>query len=226
MVVQYFPIGGTAPFVAGSFVASDEVEQWLRTSEPPAHDVWDASSSDLDDEARKTIKSIHTRLRNAAATFRKSALPAPSEDRRSLRVFESTFGRLFNAKQGGGTTADRDPQILPVSIEFTKQPTPMTAGDQIRFSAQFDVRLRPDFPRNDAALKIAVDCDIVEEEDSKGDPLALDVACSAQHTTEGSEFLLSLKKGEKVTFKVKSAPYDPMWSVRFTPRVSLSGVSA
>lgn len=226
MVVQYFQIGGTSPFVAGSFVASDEVEQWLKTSEPPAHDVWDTSSSDLDDDGRKAIKSIHARLKNAAASFRKSALPPPSEDKRSLKIFESTFGRLFNAKQEGTTTTTRDPQALPVSIEFTRQPTPIAAGDRIRFSAQFEVKLRPDFPSDEAALRVDVDCDIVEEEDSKGDALPLDVSCNAEHTSVGSEFVLSLKKGEKVTFKVKSAPYDPMWSVRFTPKVSLSGVSA
>lgn len=226
MVVQYFPVGGTSPFVVGSFVASDEVEQWLKTSEPPAHDVWDASSSDLDEDGRKAIKSIHARLKNAAASFRKSALPPPSENKRSLKIFESTFGRLFNARQEGTTTTGRDPQVLPVSIEFTRQPMPVTAGERIRFSAQFEVKLRPDFPRDEAALKVAVDCDIVEEEDSKGDALPLDISCTAEHTSVGNEFLLSLKKGEKATFKVKSAPYDPMWSVRFTPKVSLGGVSA
>lgn len=228
MVVQYHPIGGLSPYVAGAFVASDDVEAWLKVSEPPAHDVWDATSPDLEEfgeTAAKAVKAIHNRLKMQSAMFRKSAAPPPSPNRRSLKVFENMFGRLFKSRQPGSPSVPPG-ESAPIRIEFTGHPTPVAAPgepEKIKFSTRFDIRLREDFPRPEAQLKVSLDCNIVEEEDSRGDPLSVKVAVSGADFSNDSDgrFILKLKKDDKASFQVDSEPYDSIWTVRFTPTVEV-----
>lgn len=228
MVVHYHHVGGSSPYVAGAFVASNDIEIWTKVSEPPAHDVWDASSPDLEEygeTAPKAIKAIHSRLKNQAASFRKSAMPPPTSGRRSLKVFENMFGRLFKSKNMGIPPVPAG-ESAPIRIEFAKQPT-LSISDEneelIAFSAKFNVLLRDDFAAPEAKVKVSLDCNIVEDEDSRGDALPLMVTAEGQEIVPDNDgsYICQLAKGKKLSFDVLSTGYDPMWSVRFTPTVEL-----
>lgn len=228
MVVQYHPIGGMSPYVAGAFVASNDIEGWVRASEPPAHDVWDAASPDLEEYgeiAERSVRAIHTRLKTQSAQFRKSAMPPPTSGKRSLKVFENMFGRLFKSRNMGAPPPPSG-ESAPIKIEFKKQPALSVSKNdagKIVFSTKLDVQLRDDYPGAEANLKISLDCNIVEDEDSRGDALPLHVTPAGADITksENDLFHCRLRKGEKASFDVLSTPYDPMWSVRFTPTVEL-----
>lgn len=228
MVVQYHPIGGMSPYVAGAFVASNDIESWVKVSEPPAHDVWDAASPDLEEFgeiASRAVKGIHTRLKNACSQFRKTAMPPPTAGKRSLKVFENMFGRLFKSKTPGMPPPPHG-ESAPIKIEFKKQPVLTIAKDdveKIAFSTKFDVQLRDDYPGVGAQVRVILDCNIVEDEDSRGDALPIMVESAGVNIAKAADdsFLCFLQKGEKATFEVSSASYDPMWSVRFTPTVEV-----
>lgn len=229
MVVQYHSVGGTSPYMVGAFLASDDVESWLKISEPPAHDVWDHTSPDLDDHgelAKKAVKAIHTRLKTQCASFRKTASPPPSAGRRTLKVFENMFGRLFQSRNPGVPPRPPTGETNPVRIEFKKQPTLaafQNASDQITFSAKFDVFLREDFEGQEANLRIKMACNILEDEDISGDDLATHIHAHGPvfARDEHGAYLCTLTKGDRASFEVESEPYDSMWSVKFMPTIEV-----
>jgi len=230
MVVEYHTIGGLSPYIAGAFVASDDVEIWLKASEPPAHDVWAADSQDLDEYgpiAKKAVKSIHARLKQQGAMFRKSAMPVAAQTQRSLRVFENMFGRMFKSKQPGPAPVPPG-ESAPIRIEFIEKPVPVAlkgAPDKIRFAAKFEVRLKDEFVPKSADLAVDLNCHIVEDEHSAGDPLHVKADVAGPNYTRDNEgrFRFKLGKGAKASFTVESEPYDAMWSVLFAPMVTLEG---
>ena len=229
MVVQYHQVGGSTPFMVGAFVASDDVETWLKVSEPPAHDVWDHSSPDLDEHgeiARKSVKAIHSRLKTQCASFRKSASPPPTAGRRSLKVFENMFGRMFHSRNDGMPPRPPPGELNPVRIEFKKQPTlsvAPNASDQIMFLTKFDIHLREDFAEPSAMLRVVLDCNIMEDEDSKGDDLPIHVQAHGPvfARDDRGAYVCTMEKGERATFEVESDPYDSMWSVKFVPTIEV-----
>lgn len=227
MVVRYQHIGGSSPSIAGAFVGSDDVETWLRESEPPAHDGWDANSADLAATpiAGKAIKAIHNRLKNFCSQFRRQASPTPEKSKRSLRIFQTTLGRLFrNREEGpsprpGGTAA-------PVHITFSEQPQPQTIKGEdhlIRFATKFALTLDEKFSKNSARIKVDLNCDIVEDEGLHGDPLGIKVRIAdGALKAENGSYSGEIRKSEPIVFEVESEPYDRMWSVRFIPEIEVA----
>ncbi len=79
-------------------------------------------------------------------------------------------------------------ESAPIRIEFAKQPT-LSISDEneelIAFSAKFNVLLRDDFAAPEAKVKVSLDCNIVEDEDSRGDALPLMVTAEGQEIRVG-----------------------------------------
>lgn len=226
MVVRYYQMAGVGPSIAGSYLASDDVESWLRTSEPPAHDIWDERSADLAGTpvAGQAIRAIHKRLKDFCAQFRRRASPPPDASRRSLRVFETMLGRLFRNRANGKPSPPLG-NAAPVHIAFSKQPQPQSIkgkNDLIKFATRFSLSLDDEFTKNNARIKVDLKCDIVEDEGTQGDPLPLHVtiAGGALMKEDGS-YIGQIRKGEPIAFEVESEPYDRMWSVRFAPELEV-----
>lgn len=225
MVVRYFQIRGAGPSIAGTYLASDDVESWLRTSEPPAHDLWDASSADLAQTpvAGVVINAVHNRLKTFCGLFRRGASPPPDASRRSLRVFESMLGRLFR-NRAKGKPPRPDGEAIPVHITFHEQPLPQSINgkdDVIKFTTRFSLFLDTEFAESSAQIKVALNCDIVEDEGAQGDPLKLHVRVvgDALEQAEDGLYVGRIQKSEPIEFEVESEPYDRMWSVLFVPEV-------
>jgi hypothetical protein len=226
MVVQYLRIPGAGPIVQGAFVASEEVDQWLKISENPAHDVWDPTSPDLDrfpPEAREVVQVLPGRIKNAVQRFRREAMPKPEVARKSLRVFEAALGRLFKNKSSGVPDSPDKPSN-PVHFAFVRQPSVESrddAGQQIRFVTKFNLSLDAAHTTDSGDIELSIDCDIVEDEGGAGTPLPLFVTIGDQALKEAgaSRWGGTIRKGGPICVEVESAPYERDWTVRFNPRV-------
>lgn len=233
MVVQYLRIPGSGPVVQGAFVASEEVDNWLKISENPAHDVWDDTSPDLDrfpPEAREVVRVLPQRIKGAVQRFRREALPKPDVARKSLRVFEATLGRLFKNKSTGVPDSPDKP-TNPVHFSFVRQPSVEALdeeGEQISFVTKFNLSLDGAHASNSGEIELSLDCDIVEDEGGIGAPLPLRVAIDGNDLAEAGERLWvgKIHKGRTISVSVKSAPYERDWTVRFTPRVEFTEPAA
>jgi hypothetical protein len=236
MVVQYLKVGAQYPIVAGAYVASEEIDQWLRTSEDPAHQVWDHTSPDLEqhgDLSRLVVSAIPPRLKSFVAKFRKEVAPPPEAAKRALRTFEQALGRAFKEKGVAPPPPPNGRITAPVNINFTKQPTLEaldSTGELIKFTSRFHLKLREDFQGNSGHLKLRLNCDIVEDRSGLGDELPLAVAIKGglltrDESEERGMYVGLINKEQKLELTVESLPYERGWTVRFQPSIEFEKVS-
>ena len=99
MVVEYLESGVTRPFVRGTFVADDDVDDLLRQTEPKAHDSWQTRVDEggVDEFAPEVASAIIDRTKRSVNDFRKSLKPPPrpAEEVR-LGELQRLVGKLLN----------------------------------------------------------------------------------------------------------------------------------
>ena len=130
MVVEYLDAGRTPPFVRGAFVASSDVDDLLRQTEPKAHDSWetDVATLGIDPAAPVVAKSILDRVRRNVRDFRDRLKP-PAPLRREVHLTE--FDRLLNRVLRGGQSvgARRAPRRSAVEVELLEQRTRVSTAN-------------------------------------------------------------------------------------------------
>jgi hypothetical protein len=100
MVVEYFQCGTQPPFVRGTFVADQLVDDLLRQTEPKAHDAWETKASDdaIDRDAPKVAASALRQVRAAVDAYRKELKPAlPKLEDVKLKELSRLFGSILDS---------------------------------------------------------------------------------------------------------------------------------
>lgn len=226
MVVAYRPCSETAPVVAGSFIAADEIDVILKKSEPPAHDRWDPDSANLRDlkgEGRAVVSAVMSRIKDHLKRFqREAAPPAPAKQKR-LSVLERALGSYFRPR-GTGSVTPPDPVTSPLHLEFTIQPhATATRNGMLKVTSAFNVSLDPEAADEEMTLLLRIGCPVLEDDGQEGDDLDLQVQYSGVLARVDPEdhhsFSFALAKGGKATFTVESEEYDPSWTVRLRPEI-------
>lgn len=228
MVVAYHQVSQSSPPIVGAYVAPDEkeVEETLRKSEPPAHDRWDAESTNLrDDTGRgaRIVSQILTRIRNNLRKFQTDAAPATPVKQRRLSQLERALGSLFKPSgQGTGGVPEVGPS--PLHLEFSK-PAYAEAADagMLRLKSAFTVRLDDTSDEDEVQLSLRVNCPVLEDDNQRGDDLKLAVHVDGvKAVVDESDpwvFRFTLAKNGKAKFKIESEPYDQTWTVRLNPEI-------
>lgn len=144
MVVQYLDVGSRAPFVRGVFVASDPVDDLLRQTEPKGHDEWQtfAGEEGVEPTAHRVAASVHQKIRQAVADFRRKVKPPPpAEDAVVLPLLQSLLRRL--SRESGPailpTIDKRDSIVTAVHQELQPGEEPGT----VRVVATLTAAVRP-----------------------------------------------------------------------------------
>jgi hypothetical protein len=77
MIVEYLDAGGAKPFVRGTFVAHEDVDDLLRQTETRAHDAWQTRVGDdsVHPDAPKVAKAVLQRIKNNVGSFRNALKP-------------------------------------------------------------------------------------------------------------------------------------------------------
>lgn len=166
MIVEYLPVGAVRPYVRGVFVASEDVDDLLRQTEPKAHDSWQERIDDdgVDPFAPKVASAVIARTKRSVNEFRRQLKPPPrpAEDLR-LPELERLFRSLFSAK-GGKDAPSPEHRERPVSLQMTQELIAM--DDSLRVCAKGAVRValfdRPKAPE-EAEVEIVISYRYVED---------------------------------------------------------------
>lgn len=227
MVVAYHRAWNVAtPAMAGAFVADSEIDDILRAAEPPAHDRWDPDAHRLQDETgrnRSIVKRVLDAVRRNLKGCQTTASPPPPPRPKRLTLLERTLASFLTPTKKG-TKPGAEPSAAPIHLTYDQEPRAEAAGDRLRLTARFSVRLKADEDVDSLLARVRVSCPIIED-GQLGDTIALTTEASVA-TTEDPEkpgwqrFELG---GSAIKFECVSETYDPLWTVRFVPEVEPVG---
>ena len=217
MVVEYFDAGRNPPFVRGTFVADDSINEALRGTEPKGHDAWQTKSAagDPPEEDAALARNLLSRIRSQVNHFRKDLKPKPKPAER-LRLPE--FDRIMRSLLGGGGSGRRPPTV-------EQRPFSIRPGE--RLDTMPDGRLRLE---GTAAVEFsehhvveAEDGDEIEvrvryrfmEDDRPGEGAALAIEPPSGFTSatgRSDTFRGRLAAGSVARFYYVSQEYSPDWT--------------
>jgi len=220
MVIQYMPIGGTLPLpCVGAFVASSDVDDYLKRSEPATHDQWDPKSARLDELpelARAVVTAINQRLRTGLRRFANEAAPQdPKQDLR-LKALEKLLGGVFKSPTSdttstGGTASD------PITISFVDRPHIVASDAQIATAGSFRVALADDADRDKVKVAVKVNC-LVQEDEGVSKEDSIDVMLQSTEVKgkfkNTAALTFELDRDSRPLFMFKSAAYPSDWTTR------------
>lgn len=215
MVVEYLEAGVAKPFVRGTFVAHDDVDDLLRQTEPRGHDAWQPEVGDdsIDAAAPAVAKAILGRIRNNVATFRRDIKP-PIPDRRDLRLPE--LEKLFRlVVESDGTNRPPPPPGGPrtIAIQIPHCEAEPVEDGRIRLNARVVFQLTDRHPASRARVRVGVRFPFVEETRS-GARAELAVSPPAGFVAVGDNVFEGEVGADPVALAVTSAPYPAGWSGR------------
>lgn len=165
MVVRYYSTRGFPELPYGAvFIASDQVENILRRSEPPAHDNWSASSTELDNVESRVVSNVLSKIRLSVTGFLDSFVEDRSEGATTCEQISREMGRYLKVG-GGGSTPGASERF--VGIQFASQPhrIPSADGEVHRVAATVQVGVTSEQARRyekehssaPASLRVQVD---------------------------------------------------------------------
>jgi len=213
MVVEYLDVGRTPPYVRGAFVASDEVDELLRRTEPKGHDAWltEADDGEIDEEAAKVAKDIRRRIRTNVNTFRNQIKPPvpPPEDVR-LPHFDRLMRQVMRGR-GLATPPLPDTRLLSIRVEYW--PIVVDAGS-IRVTGSVGFSLSEHYQGDAATVEISVQYKFIEDEHARTE-CSLDVeGPPGYESKDGVRYVGTIKRGDEVFLRFESESYPADWSGR------------
>lgn len=223
MVVSYFRQWNVQnPPIVGTFLADEAIDDILRSAEPPAHDRWDPAARRLQDISGinrtivdRVLKSIKRNLKSAQG----AASPPPPPRPKKLTMLERTLASFLTpAKKGSQQPGELS--SAPINLFYDEEPHAEAVGDKLRLVAAFNVRLKADEDIAEMSARVRVTCPVIED-GQLGDELELEIETTAEleDDTQKAGWKKFALSQQAVKFVCRSAPYDPLWTVRFVPEV-------
>lgn len=216
MVVEYYPVGKQQPYVRGTFLADDDVDDLLRQTEPKAHDAWQGNLMEegVDPEAPKVAKEVLQRIRKEVREFRKLLKPPPPREQDiRLPVFEDLLRDVLNNR---GRRGNPPPPPPPRSVSIRLSQNVEPAGSQIRLHAKAKLSLTEDVDVSSARCRLHFRY-AFDEDGRLGDDCEVEVSVPPgfEHEAAGKHggvMIIGELTHEAVDFEILSAPYDPDWT--------------
>ena len=226
MVVEYYDAGRTAPYVRGTFVADDSINEPLRMTEPKGHDAWQTSCAvgDIRDDYVALAAQVFLRIRGHVNGFRRELKPRP-KPADELRLPE--FDRIMRAILKGGGRGQPPPPVV-------ERPFSIHPGGQLEVEADGRLCLsgtaRIEFSQHHSAD--AVEGDEIEvsvryrfiEEDRVGGYAEVAIEAPRGFTPVAGRtdtYKGRLKPGVAAEFRYLSEDYDPSWSGKLSVSAEL-----
>lgn len=220
MVVAYMPLGGQTLQCQGVLLASDEVDQSLRLSEPPAHDKWDPKSSRFhNEEQRGFVEAVLNRIKTAARKFAADATPAAPSDNVRMKFLERMLGSTFRVPSSPGN-GPPDGRADPIQITFPETPSFSVDGSNRRTIGEFQIGLAPEAEKSEVLVSVQVRCVPVEDQaHSVLELIPVQVTPEAGSESDiddssESHLLVLLDQGSKHRFAFESDPYPSDWATK------------
>ena len=216
MVVEYLDVGRTMPFVRGTFVASDSMDDLLRQTEPKAHDSWDSAPSvdGIDPKGPKAASEIVRLIRYQVNDLRKALRPpTPVTGKVQLPVLESLFRGVLMGTPSTSDQTSAESEPLLISIDQILEPGDST--ETICLTATVTVRLGA-LERDESfkAIELSIRCYFIEDGRSTDKcPLTIS-APQGFREIKGRQMYEGNLGTDPAVFAIRSAPYDSDWTCR------------
>lgn len=215
MVVEYYIVGKSAPYIRGVFVADNSINKLLSRAEPKGHDSWQtrADESDLESGDRKIISMLLDRIKDNASRYR--GLLKPPErppDQIRLTHFENLVNRIIAGKSRGLALRPKPvTRDLTINLNYKRNPT---KDGQIELEGNAKISFSNHFDNTEATISVQVRYKYIEDETAKGDAeLIVEPPPEFAEVTDSSgEYIGVLKRGQNAKFDFVSEPYDQFWS--------------
>jgi len=216
MVVEYFEASKAVPHVRGTFVASEEIDDILRRSEPKSHDKWAAKGeAEGDKEAQAIAGLVLSKVKDVVRDFRnKLKPPPPSPGDVRLPAFQDLARKLSN---GTGPPPPPPTSPRPVSIKVLSRSRELAQdGESLRMTSTVQVSLSENFKDGDSAeVQISVQYRFVEDARvGQALGMALDLPAGFKPVSPG--VIQGVLTRTPLELTSASDPYDSEWTVRLT----------
>jgi hypothetical protein len=230
MVVEYFEIGSGVPYVRGAFVASDEIDDLLRQTEPKAHDAWrvDGLDESVDPLAPAAADNVLRKVKEGVRDFRKRLKPPPPKpgDVR-LSVFQDLARKMLKGEGKGQLPPPKaPPRDINVSIDQELEVAPDNERIRVRAKIGFALSEHHTGPIP-AQVEARIEYRFVEDGRLGRETCAMDVDVPAGFSETSPGHFRGPLGTEPVIFEVVSAPYSADWTARLmaacVPLSTLSG---
>lgn len=214
MVVEYFQVGSSTPFIRGSFVADESIDELLRQTEPKAHDSWRAKADDgeVSGEALAMADHVLKRIKQTVNNHRtRLKPPVPPPEDIDLPFFSAIVRKLMSG--GGKGPHPPPPDNRPVSIALQQAPQATEAGKiEVVGSASFG--LTDHAETSQALVRISISYRFLED-DRVGETAVLHVTAPTGFELEDvGVWVGRLERGTDAAFSFRSESYDPLWTGR------------
>jgi hypothetical protein len=219
MVVQYWtPPRGAKPYVRGVFIASPQIDDLLRQTEPKAHDKWDSKLDEpgIDPAATKFAAEVIKRIREQVQDFReKFRIPPPPAGDVNL----PTLNALMKLLSGGTPPPPpKDPRPFKMSFSQSPQVVPIST-DKVFMSAGASFSLAEIVEESSKTVDLFIEVNFVEDSRS-GSSVKLEI-----DPPDGFSFVDEVKgryryrgvltrTGPKAQFEVRTIPYSAEWTTK------------
>ena len=212
------------PVMVGVFVADDDIDDILRSAEPPAHDRWDTSARRLQDATgrkRSIVSKAVSGIKKAIKQFQAEAAPPPPPRPRRLSMLERTLAAFLSANKRG-TKGGNERGSAPISLTYEQDPRAQTDGTgQLLISGIFTVRLKSDEDGVPLKVRAKIACPVMED-GQEGELLKVSVdttTATAPDPDNADWFIFDLAPHEVARFECRTEPYDAAWTVKFVPEI-------
>lgn len=224
MVVQYFEPRKRLDFgVAGAFVAHDDIDRFLKLSEPPNHDRWDPGTqrfrSESDRAVKQVVESVLDHIKRSYREFAQKSRP-PRDPSRRLRELERLLGKMLRVPAG---TIDKiSPKPDPIHIRFCDGPRMEPDGSgRVRLKGSFEVTLGNEAALRSADATVRAIAAIEEVGSGPREHLPVYLLCEEPPVDGENEIAVPLVRGVPVLILFETAMFDAEWSVAFTVEVEV-----
>ena len=163
MVVEYFIVGSSEPYLRGVFIADESIDDMLRRTEPKAHDSWQrkGQEGEVDFAAAAVADHVLRRITQACNNQRaRLKPPVPPPEDMNLPFFDEIMRRVMSG-MGGGTHAPIL-ETRPISIHIDYRP--VQAGDRIRILGSASFSLSDHFKGTDANVELSIAYRFLEDD--------------------------------------------------------------
>lgn len=219
MVVEYFEVGRGVPYVRGAFVASDDIDDLLRQTEPKAHDAWRTQGLDESVEplAPVAAKNVLDKIKDGVRDFRKRLKPPPPKPGDvKLTVLQDLFRSLM---KGDGKRTPPPPPAPPreISVGIDQDLEVAPDGERIRVRARVAFAVTERFKGAvPAQVEVRIEYRFVEDGRIGPEHCRLDIVAPDGFTETSRGMYQGPLDRTPVSFEVLSDPYSADWTARLT----------
>lgn len=233
MVVNYQTFRGLGiPHIRGTFVADESIDDLLRQTEDKAHTKWETTKlAGAHPSAHLIATQVNGRLRKAVTDFKNQFKPpAPRPGDLNLPILDE-LSRLMKGNKPKPPKPEKRSVIIRLASPAHAVPSP-TGQLECRAAVEFGIADWVwDVTKTDAVEVTVVLSVAYVEDENLGERLNLRVKSSRKTFAEQGSgngrfvYVGELQRSETVQFDIKTQPYEPDWTVRFTPTASITNPS-